>query len=107
MYEASHVGEVPAELRRRARFSAHSVVYIQSSGVSLFRRRLRDVSHRGVLVEDPGAQSVPGQQVTLVFVLDLGPGFQLHRRPAWLARVTPAGIGFGFAPRVEVLEAAK
>jgi hypothetical protein len=83
MYQASLVGEAPAELRRRERFSAHSIVYIQSSGVRSFRRRLRDVSHSGVFVEDPGAQS------------------------DWLARVTPAGIGFRFAPRVEVLEATK
>src|SRR5206468_2395974 len=107
MYEASHVGEVPAELRRGDRFSAHSIVYIQSSGVRSFHRRLRDVSQSGVFLEDSGAQSDPGQQMAIVSFLDQGPGFQLHRRLAWLARAAPAGIGFGFAPRVEVLKAAK
>lgn len=107
MHESSHVGQVPAELPSSARFSVHFIVYIQGAGVGLFRRRLRDVKFSGVFGEDPGAQPVLCQQVTLVFALYLGPGFQLHRRPAWAARVTPAGIGFGFAPRVEVLEAAK
>ena len=82
-----------------ARFKVSTPVFVRLDGKQVAQCRARNLSASGVFLDSKSLGLTPGQEVELVFSIEMGKTVKLHRRSAQVVYVKFGGTGLTFRSR--------